>query len=144
MPSAAEPNKPPLIWEARYAATPPSIDGRIDEVWTLAKPLTVGVREALGGGSPVSVMLRALYTDDTLYVLAQWPDTTPSVQRDPYVWNPQTKEYDRPTKPDDQFCVHCGQQLVARVPTCPACRGYVRSRDRYCIWCGNDLQVLNP
>jgi hypothetical protein len=40
-----------------------------------------------------------------LYVLAQWPDTTRSDMRDPYVWNPQKKQYERPTKPDDQFAL---------------------------------------
>ncbi len=43
---------------------------------------------------------------------------------------------------DDQFCIHCGQQLVASVPRCTACQAYVHPSDRFCIFCGNDLRVL--
>ena len=98
-------DQPALVWEAAYTSTPPTIDGRIDKVWGRAKPLTVVVREAFGGNNPRQVILRALYTDDMLYVLAQWPDVTRSDMRDPYVWDPRKNEYDRPTKPDDQFAL---------------------------------------
>lgn len=43
---------------------------------------------------------------------------------------------------DDQFCIHCGTQLVASVPRCTACQAFVRTIDRFCIFCGNDLRVL--
>jgi len=43
---------------------------------------------------------------------------------------------------NDQFCIHCGEQLVAAVPRCPACQAFVQSTDRYCIFCGKDLGVL--
>ncbi len=43
---------------------------------------------------------------------------------------------------DDQFCIHCGQQLSAVVPQCHACRKLVRPNDRFCIHCGVDLSVL--
>jgi hypothetical protein len=95
----------PLLWEAAYTTAKPSIDGVTDDVWSKAKPLTVVVREAFGGTSPRKVILRALYTDDSLFVLAIWPDATQSDMRDPYVWNAKTKEYERPTKPDDQFAL---------------------------------------
>lgn len=36
----------------------------------------------------------------------------------------------------DQFCIHCGAQLVNRLPGCPACGGRVHKDDRYCIFCG--------
>ena len=98
-------DKTPLLWEAAYTTTKPSIDGVTDDVWGKARPLTVVVREALGGTSPRQVVLRALYTDDFLYVLATWPDATRSDMRDPYVWDAKKKEYQRPTKPDDQFAL---------------------------------------
>lgn len=44
-------------------------------------------------------------------------------------------------RPDDQFCIHCGQQLVDFVPHCPSCSAFVHRRDRYCIFCGTDLKV---
>ncbi len=43
---------------------------------------------------------------------------------------------------DDQFCIHCGGQLVEAVPRCPSCRAYVQSRDLFCIYCGADLRIL--
>lgn len=95
----------PLVWHSIYTKTPPRIDGESDDVWKTAKPLTVMVREAMGGDHPKPVTLRALYTDDTLYVLAQWPDDTKSDMRDPYVWNPEIQRYERPSRPDDQFAL---------------------------------------
>ena len=94
-----------LIWESSYTKTPPVIDGKMEEVWERTKPLTVTVREAIGGDNPGQVVLRALNTDDTLYVMAQWPDNTKNVMRDPYIWNAEKKAYDRPSKPDDQFAL---------------------------------------
>ena len=44
---------------------------------------------------------------------------------------------------DDQFCIYCGNQLVAAVPRCAACKAYVHASDQFCIFCGNDLRVLN-
>ena len=94
-----------VLLEATRTRTPPAIDGRIDPVWESAKPLTVVIREAIGGGAPRKVVLRALYTHDRFYILAQWPDATRSDMRDPYVWDPVRKKYDRPSRPDDQFAL---------------------------------------
>ncbi len=41
----------------------------------------------------------------------------------------------------DQFCIHCGLQLVEHVPRCPSCGGYVHRSDNYCILCGTNLRV---
>ncbi len=92
-----------LVWESSYTKTSPTVDGKMDKIWEQARPLTVVVREAMGGDNPTEVVLRALHTDDTLYVLAQWPDDTKNDMRDPYIWNEAKKDYDRPSKPDDQF-----------------------------------------
>jgi len=94
-----------LIWESSFTKTPPVIDGKIEEVWERTKPLTVTVREAIGGDNPRQIVLCALHSDDTFYVMAQWPDDTKSVMRDPYIWNAEKKAYDRPSKPDDQFAL---------------------------------------
>jgi len=95
----------PLIWESSYTKTLPTIDGKVDAVWEKAKSVTMMVREAIGGDNPVAVVLRALHSENTLYVLAQWPDNTKSDMRDPYIWNAEKKDYERPSKPDDQFAL---------------------------------------
>lgn len=42
---------------------------------------------------------------------------------------------------EDQFCIHCGRQLVECVPRCPACQAFVGARDNFCILCGRDLRL---
>jgi len=44
-------------------------------------------------------------------------------------------------RPDDQFCIHCGAQLVEAVPRCQACQAFVNRTDNFCIFCGTDLRV---
>jgi serine/threonine protein kinase len=41
--------------------------------------------------------------------------------------------------PSDQFCMHCGLQLVAQVRRCDKCGGYPDPHDRFCIFCGQTL-----
>lgn len=109
----------PLRWESSFTSTPPQIDGTVDTLWERSKPLTVEVREALGGHNPRRVVLRALHTDERIYVLAQWPDTSRSDMRDPYIWNAATNTYDRPSKPDDQFALEfrlSGDFTVSMLP----------------------------
>ena len=40
---------------------------------------------------------------------------------------------------DDQFCIHCGNQLADQVPRCPSCTAFVYDSDNYCITCGTEL-----
>ena len=39
----------------------------------------------------------------------------------------------------DQFCMHCGVQLVADVRRCRKCGAYPDAADQYCIFCGDAL-----
>ena len=39
----------------------------------------------------------------------------------------------------DQFCMHCGVQLVAQVRRCGKCGAYPDATDQYCIFCGETL-----
>jgi serine/threonine protein kinase len=39
----------------------------------------------------------------------------------------------------DQFCMHCGIQLVAQVRRCARCGAYPDAADQYCIFCGASL-----
>jgi hypothetical protein len=95
----------PVIWESTYVKAPPQMDGQRDPLWAKAKPVTVQIREAMGGDHPRPVILRAPHTDDSLYIAAEWDDPTKSDMRDPYIWNPGQMKYDRPSKPDDQFAI---------------------------------------
>ncbi len=45
--------------------------------------------------------------------------------------------------PTDQFCMHCGIQLVENVRRCPQCGAYPDAADQYCIFCGQSL-TLHP
>jgi serine/threonine-protein kinase len=40
------------------------------------------------------------------------------------------------TAPGDQFCLHCGRQLVEQLFRCPACGAYPDPNDAYCVLCG--------
>jgi len=42
----------------------------------------------------------------------------------------------RPVASNDQFCMHCGIQLVEWVLRCPQCGAFPDPFDRYCIFCG--------
>jgi serine/threonine protein kinase len=45
----------------------------------------------------------------------------------------------------DQFCMHCGVQLVENVRRCPQCGAYPDLTDHYCIFCGQTLtRVVAP
>jgi hypothetical protein len=39
----------------------------------------------------------------------------------------------------DQFCMHCGVQLVPHVRRCAKCGAYPDVHDQYCIFCGETL-----
>lgn len=47
----------------------------------------------------------------------------------------------RRIRPDDQFCITCGTQLVEAIPRCQSCRAFVSKMDNFCIFCGTDLRV---
>ena len=41
----------------------------------------------------------------------------------------------------DQFCLHCGKQLVRSVRRCPNCAAYPDPSDRFCLFCGTALDA---
>jgi len=55
---------------------------------------------------------------------------------------PRCPACERPVQREDQFCIHCGVQLVASVAKCAACGAYAQPSDRFCIFCGRDLGIL--
>jgi len=56
--------------------------------------------------------------------------------------SPRCVACEGPVQRDDQFCIHCGAQLVTSVAKCSGCGGFVSPSDRFCIYCGRDLGVL--
>ena len=64
---------------ARRLASPPVIDGQVDTIWATAEPLQLPLTWGLGGTEHAfEAELRALYTDDMIYFLAQWFGGGPS------------------------------------------------------------------
>jgi serine/threonine protein kinase len=45
----------------------------------------------------------------------------------------------QPVDRNDQFCMHCGVQLVAQVKRCPKCGAYPDPNDAFCGLCGHGL-----
>ena len=43
------------------------------------------------------------------------------------------------TDPDDQFCMHCGKQLVSAVRRCGKCGAFPSPGDNFCMFCGHTL-----
>ena len=74
---------------ARKAAAAPSLDGAMDATWQGAVPMTVKV---LGGrglqNGSTEVTMRAVYTEDTVYLLMEYKDQTNSVRREPWQKQP--------------------------------------------------------
>jgi serine/threonine protein kinase len=48
----------------------------------------------------------------------------------------------RPYDAGDQFCTHCGNQLVVKVRRCTTCGAYPGAHDQYCIFCGAGLTEI--
>jgi serine/threonine protein kinase len=45
----------------------------------------------------------------------------------------------KPVDANDQFCMHCGIQLVSAIRRCARCGAYPDKADRFCIFCGEGL-----
>jgi hypothetical protein len=49
----------------------------------------------------------------------------------------------KPVDANDQFCMHCGIQLVSVIRRCQRCGAYPDKADRYCIFCGEELAATS-
>ncbi len=65
-------------------ATAPVIDGTPDALWDQATAMTVNVAGGANTGAH-TVMMKSVYTDDSVYFLATWNDLTESLRREPWV-----------------------------------------------------------
>jgi hypothetical protein len=64
---------------SRQISSPPVIDGQVEEIWAAAEPLQVPLTWGMSGTEQaLDVALRALHTDETIYLLAQWSGAPPS------------------------------------------------------------------
>lgn len=78
------------VLTAIKVAKGPVIDGQVDELWAQARPLQIKLIGGanFGGQGSTTVELRAVYTDDSIYFLAQWDDPTESLRRAPWQKQP--------------------------------------------------------
>jgi hypothetical protein len=73
------------ILEAVKVSEPPKLDGAVDILWEKSKPLTIKVIDGANlPGGETDVTLRAVYTKDMIYFLAQYKDPTQSFRRSPW------------------------------------------------------------
>ncbi|MBI4562232.1 MAG: hypothetical protein HY724_09325 [Candidatus Rokubacteria bacterium] len=89
------------ILTAAKVSVPPTVDGDAkDEAWAKARPLEVRVKE--GAIGDVTVTMKAVYTNTHIYLLAQWPDKTETVEHHPYTFDGQ--KWSEPEEPlEDRF-----------------------------------------
>jgi len=86
--SATAPSAPAAntLIAAKVASGPSLAALASDGAWAAARPLAVALNDGanFGGTGKTTVMLKAVYTADTLYMLVQYNDPTHSVRRVPY------------------------------------------------------------
>jgi len=69
----------------------PAIDGKRDEAWAKAKPVTIELSKLVyspanyKGEQKTAVTLSSLYDNESIYILAQWKDSSQSLEQQPWV-----------------------------------------------------------
>jgi len=90
-------------------AQPPELDGRSDDAaWRDARPVTLTAKGVMPKtlGTAAEVVLRAVYTDAHLYVVAVWDDATRDDQSHrTWKWEAEKKAYVEDTDREDMFGV---------------------------------------
>ena len=82
-------------------ATAPVIDGNAsDDVWSRAKPLVTYDPLA-----EVKLTIRAVYTDDKIFILATFPDKTENRDHKTQIWVPDQDRYRISTVREDTFVI---------------------------------------
>ncbi len=73
---AATPGSTHLV--ARPVSSPPAIDGAVEDAWVRAEPLQASLTWGMDSSEhALEVEMRALHTDRSLYLLAQWAGGPP-------------------------------------------------------------------
>lgn len=92
-----KPTAPEPVVEATYTTIAPAIDGVVDPIWANATELKVPVagcflEDVATTGEEAT--LKFLYTDDDIYMLAQWADPTWSWSRSGgWLWDPDADSW---------------------------------------------------
>ena len=69
----------------------PTIDGKRDEAWAKAKPVTIELSKIVytpanyKGEQKTTVTVSSLHDNESIYFLAQWKDPSESVEQQPWV-----------------------------------------------------------
>ena len=83
-----EETTPPNVLTAARVATPPVLDGKIDDpAWAAAKAITVQLTDGVNfvnGKGETTATLKAVYSGDTVYFLVRYADPTDSRRRGPF------------------------------------------------------------
>ena len=83
-------------------ATPPSIDGMVDDMWsnspilefsTTVPEVTGDVFRGYTGNIIPSVQLRSIYDNENIYFLAEWADPTESLKRNPWYYDSASRKW---------------------------------------------------
>ena len=94
------------ILYAAKVAQGPKIDGLADDpAWKQAKSLTI----PLAYGPVKEATLKAVYTDQEVFLLVSWPDPTKDDQHHPWVWNPELSRYVEGHQVEDALLVSIEQ-----------------------------------
>ena len=98
---ACSPASPPEL-VAVPGTTPPTLDGKVDAVWSDA-PLT---QVPIQGGTigEITVQMQALYTDSHIYLLCRWPDSTESVGKQQWLGDGISWQQDKDAD-EDRLCL---------------------------------------
>lgn len=84
--------------------TPPTIDAIIDAQWenspkiqfeTVVPDPTGDLFRGYVGNNIPNVVLRSAYDAENIYFLAEWPDATESLVREPWYFDPATKRWNK-------------------------------------------------
>lgn len=91
-----------LILHAPFVTTGPQVDGRAeDPAWSQARALEI----PLSHGTTREASLKAVYTEDKIFLLVSWPDPTKSDLHHPWTWSPELGRFVEGSQVEDSLLV---------------------------------------
>ncbi len=93
---------------ATKVAQEPDIDGRSDEaVWSAAKPVITHDRVA-----GIDITLKAVYTEDSIFMLVTFPDPSESRDHKTMIWNADQQYYRTGNNREDTFVIKWSMEPI--------------------------------